>query len=368
MADDTQYRVTPLEGKTTADDKMVFEAERLGYESAADIAARIALEVENDIKGKDVVIAGAQLLADLANLQSAYLILEGLERDYGALATHARVIVGRRSGAEVAHPGDNLHIATEGLAAESVVAALSPVSAAAEAALGLISLFREDVEYKGVKTDVDRLAFEIALASRVRDAGADKVCVPDLTVLSAAAGEGTLRDRLTGVHQAKAAAWAAAGPLIAELVGLEAELDAAARDGKQDRVESLSARVSELRGVLQPLAGPLGRADQRLADLENQWGQVADSGVTLLARLLRAEAIRARRPAYLHAAVVASGGHNRISRSLFRMMFLGDGLSFVGGAVVRWALLAADGSVLKGGILVARRSRSSFRGDDVSNA
>jgi hypothetical protein len=72
-----------------------------------------------------------------------------------------------------------------------------------------------------------------------------------------------------------------------------------------------------------------------------------------LARLLRAEAIRVRQPAFLNAAVVASGGHNRIIRNLFRMLFLGDGLSFAGGATVRWALLGSDG------ILIARRSSSS---------
>ncbi len=78
----------------------------------------------------------------------------------------------------------------------------------------------------------------------------------------------------------------------------------------------------------------------------------------LLGRLLRAEAIAALAPpAYLHAAVVSSGGHHRTSQSLLRMIFLGDGLSFASGATVRWALLEANGAVSEhGGIWSAMRS------------
>jgi len=66
--------------------------------------------------------------------------------------------------------------------------------------------------------------------------------------------------------------------------------------------------------------------------------------------LLRAEAIRKSDSVFLHGAIVSSGGHQRISRSLFRFLLFGDGLSFKGGVVIRWGLLAADGSVIKGGI------------------
>jgi hypothetical protein len=78
-----------------------------------------------------------------------------------------------------------------------------------------------------------------------------------------------------------------------------------------------------------------------------------------LARLLRAEAIKTEEPIYLHAVVVSSGGHHRIARSLWRTMFYGDGLTFVGGATVRWSLLAADGSIEKGGIRVERISSTA---------
>jgi hypothetical protein len=72
--------------------------------------------------------------------------------------------------------------------------------------------------------------------------------------------------------------------------------------------------------------------------------------------MLRAEqlSITLKGAVYLHAAVVSSGGHNRVSRSLLRILFFGDGLSSMGGAVARWALLEADGAVTTGGIRAAR--------------
>jgi hypothetical protein len=92
-----------------------------------------------------------------------------------------------------------------------------------------------------------------------------------------------------------------------------------------------------------------------LSDLQTQWNQTdAASGMTVLARLLRAEAIRKLDPLYLHAAIVTSGGYNRITHNLFRTLFVGDGLSFTGGTVARWALLEDDGTVKLGGIASAQ--------------
>ena len=84
------------------------------------------------------------------------------------------------------------------------------------------------------------------------------------------------------------------------------------------------------------------------------------TGLNQLARLLRAEVIQKKQPIYLHAKVVSSGGHHRISRSLFRTLFVGDGLSFAGGAIVRWGLLTGTGELLLGGILSEAIARSSY--------
>jgi len=60
MADETKIipAVQPLAGQTTADDKMVFEPERLSYESARQIAAIIAVELQGRDKAQRIVIAG----------------------------------------------------------------------------------------------------------------------------------------------------------------------------------------------------------------------------------------------------------------------------------------------------------------------
>jgi len=353
--------VSPLEGKTTIDDKMFFGPERLSYQSADDIAEKIAAEVRDCVKDTIVVIAGTPLLADFANLQATYLVLVGLKMDYEALETHGRDLTKRRAAPRI--PGE---IASRALP-ESVVAGVgtvATVSTALSAALGLVSLFREDVEYHGGKSVIDPLAFELALASRLKEGGAKKVFVPELMVVPLAEQrEGSLRERLEKVQSAKSAAWSAIGPLISQLVGLEAGLDQATKEKDQGLVDQLSAEVSNMRRDLDPVATPLGRVDQRFADLQTQWNQTDQTlGLSLLARLLRAEAIHALSPVYLHAGIVSSGGHHRISRSLFRMIFLGDGLSFAGGAIARWALMEKDGSIAGGGILTVQCTSKTLLG------
>jgi len=354
--------VTPPEGKTTIDDKMFFGPERLSYQSAADIAQQICARVAPSVQGKLVVIAGTALLADFANLQAVYLTLESLERDYQSLAIHGQDVAKRRVAERLRSESFSTLLAPT--AATGAIAGVAPVTAGLSAALGLVSLFREDVEYHGAKTSVDALAFELALGAKLKLSGAQKVFVPDLMVLPLTEDKkGMLRSLLERVQTAKGAAWASAGPLIAQLVRLEAALDQAALEKKQEAVNQLSADVSDLRRDMEPITVPLGRADQRLADLQAQWNQTDQTtGLSLLARLLRAEAIRNENACYVHAAVVSSGGHHRISHNLLRMIFLGDGLSFTGGAIARWALLGNDGSIEDGGIFTAQRTVGTLLG------
>src|SRR5674476_764124 len=83
----------PLDGATTADDKVVFEAQRLSYEAAHNIAEKIARRISERTKGREVVIAGTQLLADFSNLVAIKAMLEELAQDYDALAELARASV-----------------------------------------------------------------------------------------------------------------------------------------------------------------------------------------------------------------------------------------------------------------------------------
>jgi hypothetical protein len=350
----------PLEGKTTIDDKMRFEPERLSYESANLLAVQIANTVATAVKDCTVIIAGTQLLSDFSNLRAVYLTLEILAHDYENLAGLGKGLAERRLHVDVDHP---LMAAPEAMFTAAISSAIAPATALANAALGLISLFRSDVEYRGATTSVDGLAFELALGSKLIGK-AQKVILPDLMVISAISKEqNSLTVRLARTEKAKAAAWAAVGPLISELVRLEGELDRAARENDQAEFDKLTVLLSDLRRDLQPISEPMARCDQRFATLQNEWLQVDETtGLSQLARLLRAEVIQeGQKTLYLHAKVVSSGGHHRISRSLLRTLFVGDGLSFAGGAIVRWGLLTESGELLQGGILSEALTRSSRR-------
>ena len=363
--------ITPLEGKTTIDDKMFFDPERLSYEGTVEIAKRITREIKELVKGKIVVIAGTRLLADFANLQSIVVLLDYLRRDYDSIAKQSQSLVNLRFKEE--EHLETFVSATVGAAAGTISSVLTPATAVVGAALGLISLFRQDVEYHGEKTLVDELAFEIALAAQLTLHGAHKVYLPDLVVLTPLGRtESLLQTKLNDVQQSKADAWSSVGPLVTELVRLESDLDVATKKKDQTAVDDLSGEVSRMRRDLAPIVDPLSRLDQRLSDLQNQLNQTdLTTGLVELARLLRAETLQRLQAVYVHATIVSSGGYYRITRNLFRTLFMGDGLSFAGGATARWALLATDGAVTCGGIAtigLKGQYGSRHRAESVSSA
>jgi len=344
--------VTPLEGRTTIDDKARFEPERLSYQAAVHVASKIASAVSAEVKSKTVVIAGEPFLADLGNLASTRLQLKGLRADYD------RVLAAVTSPpvADVGPPAAPQSKAST--PPEDGIPPLTPLTAGLQAALGLVSLLRQDVDIKGIPTTIDARSFEIALAVALRTGGATAVVVPELTALrEPKAGEGSLQALVLSVEEVRQQAWQAVGPLLGRLGAADAALEAATRTGVQADVDRLSRTVFDARRKVEPLSETLGQADRRLNDLRGQWDKANEAtGLTMLSRLLRAEAIDGGNPEYLHAVVVASGGHHRVTRNLFRMLFLGDGLSSMGGVVVRWALLDRQGGIRKGGILADRQS------------
>jgi hypothetical protein len=87
-----------------------------------------------------------------------------------------------------------------------------------------------------------------------------------------------------------------------------------------------------------------------LAAMEKLWVQADPAtGLTVLPRMLRAESLRGFGAALLHSAIVASGGNTRTMLNLWRTLWSGDGMSFSGGAVARWALVTPDVGFLAGG-------------------
>ena len=357
MTEPVTTQVTPLEGKTSVDDKMVFEPERLSYRSAdraaTQIADKVAASIGKDLGTSVLVLAGIELLADFANLIATRVVLAGLEHDYHAVTKFTAALSRRPARADFTSlAGDQ-----EGHSFMPS-AAIAPIAVGVQAALGLVSLFREDVDYRGAKTVVDPNAFELALAAKLKSKGAARVIVPAFAVIPGPiTGGNSLTAALESTQRAKAAAWAGVTPFVSQLVTLDVALSRAMAAHDQTGVDDATTKISALRRDLDPVTETLARADKRFNDLEADWNKIdAATGLTLLGRLIRAEAIREMNATYVHAAVVASGGHHRTSRSLLRMMFFGDGASAMGGVVTRWALLDGEGAVVTGGIRDVRQT------------
>ncbi len=358
MADDTPLRATPLEGVTTVDEKLTFEPERLTYAALRQVAAEIVASAGEHLAGRQVVVADQAFLADLGNLAAARLQLDMLARDY----RHISASLGR-----AAEPGGEPEAVPE--VAILGGAAVAGLATGLQGALGLVSLLRQDVEVRGVPVRIDARAVDVAVAGALR-ASDHAVLVPGLTAIRAPLDTaGSVQERWRDVQQARHDAWAAVGPLVAQLGRKDAELDAATRAGaSESQVAALARELFELRKQVEPLTEPLGQADRRLADLQAEWDKVHEtSGLSTLARLLLAEVIEAQHPLYLHVAVVASGGHHRVTRHLLRTLFGGDGLSAMGGVVARWAVLGPDGAFIRGGLRAARRAARFPKTDAVGD-
>ena len=363
----TPSDIQPLEGKTVIDQEMFFEPERLSYVSASALAMRIARGAHTEIEGKEVVIAGEDLLADWSNVHACVAVLDSILQEYRAVESLARTVERLRTMAPREHVAPEAAVAAIAAAAGGAIA---PITATVTSVLGLVSLFREDVEFRGLRTVVDSLTFKLVLAQQLRNHGATKIFVPELFAVDATVAAGSIRARLQEVHEARSAAASIVGPFIAELVDADTELSKAALRNDAAAVQSLTARVSALRRELDPITEPQARADQRLSELETSFSARDEkSGLTGLGRLLRAEALRALNATVVHAQVVSSGGHYRIARSVLRTLITGDGLSATGGAVARWAVLAPDGDILRAGQeqerldeIVGNRRGGSFAG------
>ncbi len=163
-----------------------------------------------------------------------------------------------------------------------------------------------------------------------------------------------LRRLMAQVRAARSKTWQIVSPKISALVRLDTQLDQAAKNKDQQKLDELSTHIGAIRRDVQPVTDSLKEIDGRLAAIEKLWAQVdSTTGFTVLARMLRAEALRSFGGLLLHAAVVASGGTTRTIRNLWRTLWSGDGVSFSGGAVARWALLGPSGIFIKGGVETA---------------
>jgi hypothetical protein len=384
-----------LEGKTTVDDKMVFEPQRLSYEAARSIAEKIARRISGRTRDRHVVIAGTQLLADLSNVVATKSVLEELAGEYDSLA---RAVSTSTSVVPLGH------YYSRGRQTEYVqlaVPSFDTISAGVKGAFTLLSLFRQDVDYTGVPVSIDTLGFEIELAARIRMHKAKEVLIPDVAVLHVVdVGASAMRASIERVKSARSACISAMSEKAAkepkaskpwrpfEHLLTRNDLEVQHREGDERGGDAEQGMIEH--GIVEPLPerpdlteivpppaprldvvlDVLAQIDQRYNDLESSLAKMdpGGTGLTVLARLLRAESLSARAPMLVHARVLTAGGSNRVSRSLFRTMFTGDGLSSCGGAVVSWAILSEHGAVEDGGIFTESMSANSPKPPDIPHS
>lgn len=348
------------EGTTTVDDKLVFQEAICSYASIKRICGKIVEDAAASIPhGQTIVIADLAFLSDLANLRAAYLTLSNMSSSFSTLRQKGQDAVERRM--KLRPVLKDMYVASMATAALSLSGLSSAVAPVLETALGVVGLFREDADYKGGSPVVEPLAFAIELASCLKQLMADSaltVYVPMFVALPGSSKAGHLKDLLEQVEGKRAAAWKIVAPLVSDLADVEARLEAAVLAKDQVEIEAVSAELRDLNTHMQPITTVFGRADQRFTDTQNLWAQVdAKSGLTLLARLLRAEAIQALDPMYLHAEVVASGGFTRVAKGFFTNLVGQDGLSISGSAVVRWSLLDGSGALVTGDVVTSSVSQ-----------
>ena len=366
-----------LEGKTTVDDKMVFEPQRLSYEASRAIAEKIARRISERTKDRLVVIAGMQLLADFGNVVAIRSMLEEIAGEYDGLtkAVQASTYLVPHAPVTTRSRSDYAQLA---------VPSFDTLSAGVKSALSLLSLFRQDVDYRGVPLSIDTLAFEVELAARLRMHKARHVLVPDFTMFTTsdtgASALRTLFERVKAARNASIQVIAAKAPkrvrgagtlnlreaLAAkraerEVIDLE-HVDLERGDqahADQQHEQSTEAPAPNFDAIVEIF----GEIDRRFGDLESQLAksETDAGGRTLSSRLHRAEKILAQSPLLVHTRVLLAGGSNRIARSFFRSMFTGDGLSFTGGAVVSWAVLSEHGAIEDGGVITESMSAASAK-------
>jgi hypothetical protein len=354
-------QVQPVDGSTTIDDKMAFEPTRLSYRSIVAVAAEIARQTCDAMGGdRPVVITGGELHADLANLTATEVLLAQSVKQYTAIsALAAKLLPLQRERAGFESLAAAIDSAAFVGATAAFAAGIPPVVAGLQAGIGLLALFRENIQFTGTAVVVDQLAVQFAVAAAIKAHHKTSVRVYDTVILPALDSErSSLQTALGAVEDARGEAWSAAAPHVKSLIDAQVRLDAAAAvPNNEAAVQRAAEHVTELRQQLAPITDALENADKQFATLTARLETIDEAtGLMALGRLLRAERVKQDTPLYLHVRVVASGGHHRVARNLFRTLFAGDGVSALGGGVVRWALLGSDGAFLAGGIRDERRA------------
>jgi hypothetical protein len=376
--------VKALEGKTTVDDKAVQEPTVVAYLALSAVARQIAAEVKASVCGR----SAGELAACKVRIVIHDADQVAAAREYQAFLAQTRFLTDEY---------DKIDVKTAEPPPPAGGFPLAAVTAGTRGVLDLLSLFRSDVEIKGVEVVTEETALVAALA---REMAPLKVLYPKAYALDAA----TFKDPATSVTLArlqdllrrKDAAAAVVGrydslkPKIEDLKAQKAAAEEAVKAAKTpeakkaaevrlaqvasllaDRNEFLKKYTPEMKARIERLRTLNAAVDAYVATLT----KVDDKGKSALGALVHGEwLVRTvfgkdvggpdAPPTYvLLADVHRAGGNVKITKNLWTV-FTGSRVRFSGGAIASYVLFDHDGTVRRAGTHHQQTGYGKFKSPD----
>ena len=372
--------VKVLEGKTTIDDNVTFESEMFSYKAVQEISKQIASQVNNRVPTK-----GAIIFIHDAALQSALRAYQALQVQEQAFQHRLQLLL------------DNLKNLDQPTTMKN--APFPIVAGAVRSVIDLLSLFRQDTDFKGRSFTVNEEALVAQVANEINKLNGNvtvvypKLWPPGLLMVPSAENSKLIKviEKLNDIQVTATGHGRQLEREIEERAGKTMQINKRIKtfqkdlEGKKAKLQTGDTIIEEASDKLDGEKEKLKRVMKEIEsrenlkqDFANLNSQAASSletllkteqatGNPLLATLLTAENVieqlNCKKGAgfILTLKTVAAGGSYRIRRNLFTTLFTGALLSYSGGAIVSFIMFDADSKIVESRTLQYMNSFSKFR-------
>ena len=377
--------VKVLEGKTAVDDDVKIETQMFSYNAVQEISKQIATRVNthiNSTTGNSTAGAATIFIHDIS-LQSAI-------RAYQAFLIQKYAIQ-----RELLRLEKNLE--DKGPEKTMKSQAIPSVAGTARSVIDLLSLFRQDTEFKGRSVIVEEEALVAQVAHEINKLNQNatvvypKLLPPGLSIIPDFESSKLIESItvLQGIQEKAARHGRELEEKNEEQVKRRTELTEQIKtlqkdvNDKRAKLSPDDPKISATIGELATAKGELAKVTNGAKTRENLKQAFADlndlvasllgtllkteqaAGSTLLGTLLTAENILEqlkKKEGYLLALKpVSAGGSYRIRRNLFTTLFTGACLSYSGGAIVSFILLDWDSRIVESRTLQYMNGFSKFK-------
>ena len=381
--------VKALEGKTTIDDKVVIESEVLSNIAVQEISKQIANRVNDIVQITATDNDKATIYIHDTSLHTAIRADQYFQVQKQDILTQKNELDTEFGKLVPCTLNSIINYNQE----KSLVGGRSFLGAAiaARSAIDLLSLFRQDTEFKGRSFTVREEALVAQVAHEIKKQKINAVVVypslmpPGLSNISDSNNNSDLIRSIKKLQNVRSS-----GAQRIRKLQIEIENNSRKRTELEEHIKSLeeddeerqatqSVRNQELSVATDKLKGvticeqTLEKLKPAYADLNDLVGTLLGillntkegAGNSLLGTLLTAESIlnRLRRDNvyFLSLKPVAAGGSYRIRRNLFTTLFTGPLLSYSGGAIITFMLLDKDSTIVTSGTLQHMNGFSKFK-------